>query len=437
MFYYLADLALVCFEIFCCKLFFETFCSKQEQKKKRWYLIIILVFCIYVYAYSEFLIAHFILKQLVIILTVAIIMYFYFPDMEMKRIFLYSVLYQGLLLGADYLVYAINNTLFTSDAVIANNYYVEGMLLVIFGKAILFVFVLIIRKQFGDRYSWNLSNSEWIRFLVFPIFSILTITAMIMNFKYVENQAQENVLFIVAFGMLEMNLFVFYLLKDILQRKTDAHEKLILETQVKTKGEMYRSLAKSYESQKRRAHEFNNQILCIESLIDEKEYNELEKYIKNVSGQIRKEGRLINVNHTIINAILNTKYKEALEKDIVFVLKANDLHNVKIQNDDLIIILSNLLNNAIEACEKCESDKRVIKVKIKNEEEEFVISVRNSYVQPIVKDSYGIKTSKTEKPEEHGIGIKNIIRTIRKYNGIHTIKHNNKEFFFSILFPNK
>ncbi len=45
---------------------------------------------------------------------------------------------------------------------------------------------------------------------------------------------------------------------------------------------------------------------------------------------------------------LNTKYQEAISKNIVFVFKVNDLSKIVIDDEDLVVILANLLNNAIE-----------------------------------------------------------------------------------------
>ena len=55
----------------------------------------------------------------------------------------------------------------------------------------------------------------------------------------------------------------------------------------------------------------------------------------------------------IIDAILNSKYKETLDKGIVFIFQINDLSGIKMCDEDIVVILSNLLNNAIEACERC------------------------------------------------------------------------------------
>ena len=42
---------------------------------------------------------------------------------------------------------------------------------------------------------------------------------------------------------------------------------------------------------------------------------------------------------------------------------------------------------------------------------------------------------KKDEPEMHGIGIKNIIQIVEKYNGEYVIKNENNEFSFSIIIP--
>lgn len=138
----------------------------------------------------------------------------------------------------------------------------------------------------------------------------------------------------------------------------------------------------------------------------------------------------------IVNAILNTKYQEAISKHIVFVFKVNDLSRIGIDDEDLVVVLANLLNNAIEACEKCE-EKKIIKFKFMVEDELIILSVKNTYNQPLVYDNDEIRTSKTVEPEAHGVGIKNIIRIVEKYEGEYVIQDNDKEFYFSLIIPIK
>lgn len=66
----------------------------------------------------------------------------------------------------------------------------------------------------------------------------------------------------------------------------------------------------------------------------------------------------IDTNNVIVNTILNEKYNEMMDKGIIFVFRINDLSSIKIEDEDLVVILSNLLDNAIEACQKCEGKER-------------------------------------------------------------------------------
>lgn len=120
-------------------------------------------------------------------------------------------------------------------------------------------------------------------------------------------------------------------------------------------------------------------------------------------------------------------------KGTAFVFRVNDLSNLKIKDEDVVTILSNLLNNAIEACEGCKKDK-IVKLKFVKEDK-IIISVKNTFNHVIRYENGEIKTTKISDAEDHGMGIENIIRVIEKYNGSYIIDDSKKEFYFSIVIP--
>ena len=65
----------------------------------------------------------------------------------------------------------------------------------------------------------------------------------------------------------------------------------------------------------------------------------------------------------------------------------------------------------------------------------MVISVKNTHRNVINYVDNEIQTSKKEETGEHGVGIKNIIEIIEKYEGSYVIQSDDKEFYFSILIP--
>ena len=432
MFDSLPNVLMILFEVFCCKIFYEIF---GKVRYKGWINAVQLILLIgSVYGVARGLENIFVLKQIVIILLFAAFM-FWHMKISIKKSLILAVLYQGLLLIVDYIAFLIYSSgLFSNGESTGLQYMLENVLVVLLGKVLLYFSVLIIKKKFGEKSTEMLADSEWLKFLFFPIFTIAIIVAMFSGFGYTETTEQIYFLFIIAFGMAGMNILEFYLINDIIEREIKLHENEIFQIQVKNQTEMYRSISENFDGQKRKTHEYKNQMVCIESLLGNRKYQELEKYVKEIYGHLDKELDAINTNNVIVNAILNTKYQEADAKGIVFVFRVNDLSQIRIKDEDVVTILSNLLNNAIEACEKCD-DKKVIKLKFVNEDKMIIIAVKNTFSHPICYENGEIKSSKISRAEEHGIGIKNIIKTIEKYNGSYIIEDNKNEFYFSIIIP--
>lgn len=433
MFVYIQSVLVVLLEILCCKIFFESFGSKRKADAFFVNVAGIAALIFFSCFIAVFLDKHLIWKEIVIILVTAAIM-FGLLNMSFLKSIILSALFQGLVLLVDYFVLLLNVAVFQSIVVIEQIYYVQGSLLVVLGKAILFLIVLLISRSIGRKSSAVLLDSEWLRFLFFPIFTICTLIALVLTSGSIHNQETNDLFFVIAFGLAGMNIVVFYLMNDILEREIQLRESKIFEMQVKNQTDMYRSISENFDNQRKKTHEYKNQMMCIDALIEKREYGELEAYVQNICGKLNRELDAINTNHVIVNAIMNTKYQEALSKNILFVFQMNDLSALKISDEDIVVILANLLNNAIEACEKCKG-KRIIKVKFVIEDENVILSVRNTHENNLVFRDNDIQTSKETDMEEHGIGIRNIIQTIEKYGGSYVIRPDENEFYFSIVIP--
>ncbi len=428
----LAEVLIIFFEVICSKIFYETFAKKRNKGWINIVQLILLESCVFIVA--RVLSDNFMLKQAVVVSVYALFM-FWHVRINIRKTFILALLYQAILLSTDYLAYAINNELYMDSGAVGKQYSLENILVILLAKAIAFLCILVIKKQLGDKSTDILIDTDWLKLLIFPIFTIIIITSMLSFFKYVETTEQITLLFIGAFGLIGMNIVVFYLIYDIVERETQLYESRIFQLQAKNQTEKYQSISENFDKQKKRTHEYKNQIECIKTLLKTKQYSKLEEYIKEIGGTLDRELDAVDTNNIIVNAILNTKYQEAEANGIVFVLKVNDLSELKIEDKDIVTILSNLLNNAIEACKKCEYNRRILKLKIVNEDGMIKIGVRNTFNNPILYENGEIKSTKLVGAEEHGVGIKNIIEVIEKYDGSYVIKENNQEFYFSIIIP--
>jgi hypothetical protein len=424
----LQDIGLIVFEMICCKMFYEIF-AKKRYNDIMTFVIMALMSCgslVVVYVFADYFVA----KQVVMAVVFTGFMFWNF-EISIKKSFVLSLIYLGLLLVVDCLSFSVNSKFFAVDEV-GEAYYMQSAFIVVLGKVFLFLCILLIRKIFWQKNANLLGDRQWLKFLIFPCFTIAIIAAMLWVFGYVETSRQANVLFVIAFGMAGMNIYVFYLMNDVIKREMMLRENEVFQLQVKNQAKLYQSISENFDKQKRKTHEYKNQIICIESLLKNKEYEELQKYVDTLYGHLNKELDAIDTNNVIVNAILNVKYEEAVKKGIVFVFKVNDLSNLNIADEDIVTLLSNLLCNAIEACEKC-TDKKIIWLKFVKENGTVIISVKNTYAEPICYVNGEIVTSKADNKGEHGIGLKNVIKIIDKYGGSHVIKEEKGTFLFSVI----
>lgn len=273
------------------------------------------------------------------------------------------------------------------------------------------------------------TDYAWMQFVFLPVYIALTVILLFVV------KPEGTLLYMMAGGLLVMDIILVYMIHNLKKQEEKARETEVFLLQAKHQTEMYRSISENFEQERRKTHEYKNQITCIDSLLSSGKYGELEEYLGELNGKIKKELDAIDTNHTIINAILNTKYQEAVEKGITMVFRMGDLSEITVRDEDIVVILSNLINNAIEACEKCR-EQRVIWVKFVKEDDCIILSVKNTYDGVLRYGKNGeIRTLKKERPQEHGIGIKNIIAVIEKYEGSYVMKDMKKEFFVSVLIP--
>ena len=98
-----------------------------------------------------------------------------------------------------------------------------------------------------------------------------------------------------------------------------------------------------------------------------------------------------------------------------------------------VVILANLLDNAIEACEKLDCNK-VIRLKLVKEKQQMVLSVQNPVAVPVEIKNNDIQTGKGDK-KNHGIGLKNIQMVLDKYGGIGRIRCDKGWFYYTAVIP--
>ena len=277
-----------------------------------------------------------------------------------------------------------------------------------------------------------MKSSEWILMISFPVLTVVVI--MVMMFSFRENNSAAGYV-TVALCMAVMNIILFALLKYVSQREYEYTQLQLLQEKNKEKMQSYYGGREDYNQKKRMLHDYNNQVQCIRGLLQQKKYKEAENYAGKLTQTLLDGSEVVDVNNSVINVVLNQKYRLAKSKGITVSFQINDLSGAWMEEQDMVILLANLLDNAIEACENRKDDP-VIRLKLLRENSQILLSVQNPVesTQDMIHDQ--LSTSKADKAN-HGIGLKNVQMVLEKYDGMSRIHSEDGWFYFTAMIPDE
>ncbi len=422
---YLQSYSIMIIETICMFLFFDAF---LRRKKQVWYVrkaVIsgaVIMGCIL----CTFLTKYFWLKELAVILFFGIVAILLYEEPVWKNV-LVSTMFQGILMLIDYFTVLLDVKVLSGNG---EDIEKSQFFLILLARAILFLVVLLIGYYYSEKDMAIIREQDWLKIMILPVLSVCVIAGLVFDIQHGSKGSPYRIYWMFGIGLLAMNLMVYFFLRDMFFRENRIYESRLLMKQAEDRLEMYQSLVEQNQRQQALNHEYKNQIACLRMLSSEKDYQRMDAFLDEIQEGIRHSMDHIDTNHRIVNAILNDKYGEAVEKKIPFLVKINDLQGIWLSDHDTVVILSNLLNNAIEASER-NVEQPFIKVKFVQEDDELVLSVVNRYYGVIKYYNEDILSSK--KADGHGYGIKNIIETVKKYGGDYYISTENGTFSFLIV----
>lgn len=166
-------------------------------------------------------------------------------------------------------------------------------------------------------------------------------------------------------------------------------------------------------------HNMNHYFVAIGELARAEHCEQIISLVEELNGKLSRNERIIYTTHKVLNAILSEKKNKASEQQIEFDIYVEpNIKLDKIADGDMVVMLGNLLDNALEAASRCEDGKRKISVRVYMEKEGkiCVIKIWNYFVSPPVRHKSGFVSTKRNR-ERHGIGMKSIENTAKKYSG--------------------
>lgn len=241
-------------------------------------------------------------------------------------------------------------------------------------------------------------------------FAVIHITAISSN------STNGSLLLMVAeLGLILINMVCWYITISFSRSNRHEEELLLLNKQNEYSHQYAEIVKEQYEQTRRLRHDMKQYCTVLGGLIVDKKYDEARALISENYKNISHSEVVVDVGNDFVNSILNAKLTLTKSLGIDVICSAEkDLSGI--DSADLCNLIGNLLDNAIEAAQNCEPEKRSIELNISSSISRLNITVRNSIQSSVLNIDPSLKSTK-HNSEEHGFGIKTIKYIAEKYNG--------------------
>jgi signal transduction histidine kinase len=287
-------------------------------------------------------------------------------------------------------------------------------------------FILYLKREF-----YEIQKFQWLIFILAPVISLFSVITYTSYYVFLVVAVISiiilNILIYVFMGILNRNN------KIITQYKLESQQRLYEEKNIDNIKSMYDKIKELKHDMK----QHNDGI--ISRITDIPEINAFQnRYIGDIIEYIRGSDENIDIIKSIIytgnksiDSLLNYKISVASEKNIKIEIVI-DKNISDISDVDLCRILGNLLDNAIEACEKENTENKTIILHMTTKNSCLLICVKNSISESVISTNPDFTTTKQDK-EIHGIGLKSIKSIVERYSGCLKISEEDKFFILYVV----
>lgn len=302
----------------------------------------------------------------------------------------------------------------------------------IISKIVLFAILKIIRSKVHITDLEDIGFRYWISLLILPSCSIVLIynlyTLEYKDAEYVHLSSTISIFLILFLNVMFYNIYGRLSKTAELQKQNCIYEKQIelCKMHIQERAQMDVELREIQ-------HNMKGYLICIKEYLDKKDEVALSTYLSGININFKDARKICDTGNVVIDAIINTKYRECLKRNINFEIEIKIPCNNSFNNADLSVILENALENAVDATLKLPNKQRYIKVNISFHHYNLLIEIKNSFDGNIKKSLDGrYLTIKTDF-KNHGIGLKSIERAASKYQGLVDPQILQNEFQLTIL----
>ncbi|WP_312071897.1 GHKL domain-containing protein [Anaerotignum propionicum] len=244
---------------------------------------------------------------------------------------------------------------------------------------------------------------------------LIGLSISIKNNSFTGNQITSNLEFIgvVYLSVLLGCVFLFEVLGDYFHKNSalrlQLREASLLENHLE-------NIQASMKTLRQWKHDYHHHTQAMQMLLENQQYSELNTYLAQFNSDFTNLTSMVSTGNLTLDAILSSKILIAKSHGIAVEQAIFLPEKLSIPQTELCIVLGNLLDNAIEACNKPDLQQPpYINVTIKVHKDMLYFKVVNSANGIYLFDKKNLVS--TKKQPEHGYGFHNINNIVENYGG--------------------
>lgn len=176
----------------------------------------------------------------------------------------------------------------------------------------------------------------------------------------------------------------------------------------------YAEVENMYRKMREWRHDYHNHIQALATMLEQGDIEKAREFLYEIHDTLTKVDTVLKTGNTMVDAILNSKISLMYSKNIRVDATAKVPAELTVKDIDLCVIIGNLLDNAMEACEKLPEGSRFIRI---------YISVKGNHLYMSFTNSAGKKQEKvgmlfrSTKGVLGGIGLSRVDSLVSQYGG--------------------
>lgn len=295
----------------------------------------------------------------------------------------------------------------------------SALLKITLSNIIMIPLAVLIGTLLKDRANGSFAFRMWTGLLIVPAVTLITFSVFQYIIETYElNQQIKAYIYLSCTGIILINAVVFIMFWLNQRQQGIKRENDLLTSQINLQETSIKNLENAYNRTRNFRHDIKNHLLTMNILAENEDIDEIKKYLKEMSVILDESSYVRITGISAVDAILNEKLYEAQAHSITTNYDVSAMEKNSIKPVDMCIILSNALDNAIEANQSIENPQnRYIKLKMSGNGEYTVISVINPTDKIPVKRSPNTYVTSKNDAKNHGFGLKSIESTAKKYGG--------------------